>query len=764
MSSAHAQSSSPPFLRPAGVAYDSSGDLFIADSARNQVFEISIGGTITVVVGDGTQGFSGDTGPATAAELNSPTSVAVGADGTLYVADTGNNRIRAVQSGAITTFAGTGTRGYSGDNGPATSASLNHPVALALDSTGAVLVCDQDNGRVRRISAGQITTIAGTGVQGFAGDAGPATAAQLNEPSGVVATSDGRIFIADTANQRIRVISTGGTISTYAGTGLGGSAGDNGPAIAAQLNRPTGLALDAANDLLIADLDNHRLRSIASGGIITTISGSGLQGPTADASIALTTPQNLPAAAAVSTFGWPVIADPANNSVQILYSDGKLYTLGGTTRTTTLTQTAPNAIYGTAQTAISAAAVPANPQGSISILDSSTAIANAPLSQGAATIALPALSAGTHTLTAVYSGDGFHASASTTSSVAISPARVTASATSTTISYGAALPALTGTLTGVLPQDQSSVSVVFTPTAPATPPVGTYPITATITGTASSNYTLSLAPNSGTLTVIPAATIATLTPPSAAYATLPLQLTAQIASTTTGTPTGTVQFLDGGNVIATSPLINGSASAVELNPTTGNHTFSITYSGDPNFRPSTSANVIEAVNALPDFTIGVTGGTQQTSIAGSPANFNLTVASQGSPFTGVITFSATGLPPGATASFSPPAVVPGASTALVTMSVVPPTTTSHRATAHPELAFAVTAAICLIAVRRRRTLPRLLTLVVAAALFSLTGCGARTASESVLPVQTYPLTVQATGTNLAGNVVVHTVSVTLAVE
>jgi hypothetical protein len=237
-----------------------------------------------------------------------------------------------------------------------------------------------------------------------------------------------------------------------------------------------------------------------------------------------------------------------------------------------------------------------------------------------------------------------------------------------------------------------------------------------------------------------------------------------VASSTSGKPTGTVQFFDGSSVIATATLINGSASAVELNPTIGSHTLSVAYSGDTNFRASTSANLLEAVNSLPDFNVGVTGGTQQTSIAGSPANFTLAVSSQGSPFTGAVTFSAAGLPSGATVSFSPPAVVPGSSTAVVTMAVTVPETSARRASNQPQLAFAVVAAIGLLMLRRRRISAALLALFVISVTLSLSGCGARTASEAVLPVQTYPLSVQATGTNLAGNVVVHTVSVTLAVE
>lgn len=752
-------------MRPAGVAYDSAGNLFVADSARNQVFEISIGGAITVVAGNGTQGFAGDGGPASAAELNSPSSVAVGADGTVYIADSGNERIRAVKAGSITTLAGNGVRGYSGDGGTATSASLNQPAAIALDSTGALLVCDQGNERVRRINAGQITTIAGNGTQGFAGDGGVATSAELNEPSGIVASPDGRIFIADTANERIRVVSAAGVISTYAGTGVAGTSGDGGPAITARFSRPAGVALDTASNLFIADENNHRLRRIAPGGTIMTVAGEGLQGVAPDGSIALTSSQNLPIGAAVSKFGWPVIADAANHTVQIVYTDGKLYSPGALNgRATALTQATPNAVYGTAQAVITAAGSPASPQGLVEVLDGATPIATASLVQGAATVALPTLGAGNHNLKTIYAGDGLHPSTTATSSIVISPASVTATPAAATASYGAPLPALAGTLSGVLPQDQSNVSATFTATTSSMPTVGTYPITATLTGPASGNYTLSVAGNSGKLTIVPAATTVNFAPPSTAYASLPLQLNAQVASTTSGTPTGTVQFLDGSNVVATAPLINGSASAVELNPANGNHALSVAYSGDANFHASTSANVIEAVNALPDFTIGATGNTQQTAIAGSSASFTLSVASQGTPFTGAVTFSATGLPAGAGVSFSPPALVPGASTAPVTMTVLAPATTAHRANAQPELAFAAAVAICLLGLRRRRTLPALLVLFVACALFGVTGCGARTAPESVLPVTKYAITVHATGTNLAGNVVTHTIGVTLAVE
>ena len=761
----HAQSVSSPFLRPVGVAYDAAGDLFVADSARNQVFEISAGGVVSVVAGNGVQGFAGDGGAAESAELNAPMSVAVTTNGTLFIADTGNQRIRSVQGRNMTTFAGNGARGFSGDGGPATSAALNRPVAIALDSTGALLVCDQGNERVSRISAGKIATIAGNGVQGFAGDGYAAVAAELNEPSGVAVRADGRIFIADTNNERVRVVSPGGTISTFAGTGVSGMLGDGGPASAAQLARPVGLAIDAANNLFIADENNHRLRRVTADGTITTIAGSGRQGVPLNGAAAISSAQNQPAGATVSPFGWPVIVDAENHTVQIVFTDGRLYPPAGlSTRTTTLTASAPDAIYGSVQSSITIAGSPATPQGSVQISDGTTPLASASLTQGGATIALPTLTAGTHTLTATYAGDGLHPSASTSASIVVSPASLTATATDAIVSYGAPLPVLTGTVTGVLPQDQGRVAAAFSTTAATMAPVGSYPITATLTGAASGNYTLSPSQGSGTLTIVAAATTATLTQPAASYATLPLQLTARVASTTSGTPSGSVQFLDGGKVIATVPLVNGSATAIELNPISGNHTLSVTYAGDPNFRASTSASVIEAVNAIPDFTVGIAGTSQQTVIAGSLATFDLTVGSQGSPFTGAVTLSAKGLPAGATASFSPPAVVPGASSAAVTMTIVTRATTAHITRSEPELALAATGALLLLALRRRRILYRLLAVAVAVGLFSLSGCGARTAPESVLPVQSYTVQIQATGTNLAGNVVVHTVSVTLGVE
>jgi uncharacterized protein (TIGR03437 family) len=193
---------------------DSAGDLYIADFAGERIREIS-NGVITTVAGNGTYGFSGDNGPATSARLYSPSGVAVDSAGNLYIADADNNRIRKVSDGVITTVAGNGTEGFSGDNGPATSAQLYNPYGVAVDSAGNLYIADYGNNRVRKVSNGVITTVAGNGTQGFSGDDGPATSAQLDGPFGVAVDRAGNLYIADYFNSRIRILTPTGSSCTY---------------------------------------------------------------------------------------------------------------------------------------------------------------------------------------------------------------------------------------------------------------------------------------------------------------------------------------------------------------------------------------------------------------------------------------------------------------------------------------------------------------------------------------------------------------------
>ena len=272
--------SAPVFL-PNGLAVDGAGNLFFSDSSNNRVRRVDAKtGLISTVAGDGTAGYSGDNGTATQAEVNNPTGLVLDGAGDLYIADSANNLIRRVDAvtGLITTVAGTpGTTGYTGDGGLAANATLTGPQGLALTPAGDLLIADSGNAAVRLLTfaSNHITTVAGTGAQGYNGDSILATTAQLNEPWGVAARSDGAIAIADLNNHRIRLVSTAGVITTVAGTGVRGFSGDSSAAATAQLNSPAAVAFDPAGDLLIADAGNNRVRGIyGSPGIITTLTGT----------------------------------------------------------------------------------------------------------------------------------------------------------------------------------------------------------------------------------------------------------------------------------------------------------------------------------------------------------------------------------------------------------------------------------------------------------------------------------------------------------
>jgi sugar lactone lactonase YvrE len=253
------------------VAVDAAGNLLIADTGNNRIRRVDgATGVITTVAGTGPTGseagsFSGDGGPAVNANLRFPSSVAVDASGNLYIADGGNHRIRRVDSvtGIITTAAGSGSFGFSGDGGPATDAQLA-PSDIAVDASGNLFIADANNNRIRRVdgATGVITTVAGTGTAGHSGDGGPATSASLFSPRGVAVDAAGNLFFAVASNRIRRVDAATGIITTVAGSGASGFSGDGGPAISASLFGPAGVAVDAAGNLFIADFRNNRIRRV----------------------------------------------------------------------------------------------------------------------------------------------------------------------------------------------------------------------------------------------------------------------------------------------------------------------------------------------------------------------------------------------------------------------------------------------------------------------------------------------------------------------
>jgi uncharacterized protein (TIGR03437 family) len=309
---------------PEGVALDSAGDLYIADFDNGRIRKVSSPNSlITTIAGNGIFGFSGDGFPAANAELDGPSSVAVDPAGNLYIADSGNNRVRMVSSGVITTVAGNGTPGFSGDHSSATGAELYGPSGVAVDANGNLYIADYFNNRVRMVSGGVITTVAGNGTSGSGGDNGPAISAQLSGPRGVAVDAAGNLYIADSANNRIREVS-GGVITTVAGGGAF-ALGDGGPATKAVMSLPTAVAVDIAGNLYIADSGNNRLRKVA-GGIITTIAGDGTGSFSGDGGPSIFAELDNPYGVAANASGTVYFADSANNRVRFLFPSGNTCT------------------------------------------------------------------------------------------------------------------------------------------------------------------------------------------------------------------------------------------------------------------------------------------------------------------------------------------------------------------------------------------------------------------------------------------------------
>ncbi len=316
---------------PYSVAVDAAGNLYIADFSNNVIRKVGANGMIATVAGTGAAGYSGDGGPATSARLSEPGGVALGA-GSLYITDFRNSVIRKVANGGITTVAGNGIPGFSGDGGPATSAQLSWPSGEAVDSAGNLYIADTNNNAIRRVAAdGSITTVAGKGTPGYSGDGGQAAGAQVSHPWGVALDGNGNLFIADSGNFVIRKLAPNGVITTVAGNGTPGYSGDGGPATRAQLGQQIyGLAADAAGNLYIPDAGNSVIRKVdAASGIITTLAGRGTRGYSGDGGPATSAQLNQPYRVAVDTAGNVFVADFGNAAIRLVAPTGIITTVAG---------------------------------------------------------------------------------------------------------------------------------------------------------------------------------------------------------------------------------------------------------------------------------------------------------------------------------------------------------------------------------------------------------------------------------------------------
>ena len=304
---------------PDGVAVDQTGNVYIADMLNNRVRMVSPTGTIITYAGNGVPGFVGDGGAATSAELNAPAGLAVDSSGNLYIADSNNAVVRKVTpQGTISTVAGSGTEGFSGDGGAATKAALMAPLGVAVDSSGNLYIADY-YGWIREVNAstGVISTLAGNGTNGYSGDGGPATAAQFYNPTAVAVDTSGNVYVADSNNGAVRMIANG-TITTIAGNGTLGYTGDGGPALLAQFSAISSIAVDAQGNIYVADTSNNAIRLFPLGGTVSTIAGYGTQGYTGDGGPATVAALNNPKAVAVTSSGNVYFADTGNNSVRLL--------------------------------------------------------------------------------------------------------------------------------------------------------------------------------------------------------------------------------------------------------------------------------------------------------------------------------------------------------------------------------------------------------------------------------------------------------------
>lgn len=620
---------------PAGVALDAAGNVYIADTASNKVRVVnSATGTISTFAGTGTAGSSGDGGAASAAELNAPNGIALDSAGDLFIADTANNRIREVSAatGTISTFAGSGMAGATGDGGAAVAAALNAPYGVASDQKGDLYIADSGNNEIREVNAftGIIKTIAGTGAVGDTGNNVPASTATLAHPQGVALDASGNLYIADTGNNQVREISNG-TIVTIAGTGSAGATGDGGPAVAATLNAPTAIYVDPAGDVYIADTGNNRIREItAQTGIISTVSGDGTSGSSGNGGPATSAELAAPSSIVGDPFGNLYIADTANNRIADVDVVDASLDFGSVNDTTTSSaQTISLMNFGNQTLQLSSVVFSSSMYQQLSgAADDCTAstslvpgaacqirVVFSPTSTGSSSYKVPVPA----TITITDNALNNTASTQTVNLTGIAvlagqPAAITpvAGAGQTEPPLGPYPTQLQALVTDINGNPVNNVSVTFT--APASGSSGTFAngtTTVTVLTDATGIATASLFTANGldgnfvvdanvsgvaAPAVFPESIVGNVSPVLMLNTgTTSLQYGQSLSATVTLTPstvgsitaTGTVNLIDAGTVVASAPVVSGVAT-FNYAPNAGEHTLTASYSGDSNFSASTT--------------------------------------------------------------------------------------------------------------------------------------------------------------------------------
>ncbi|SNT34982.1 Ig-like domain (group 3) [Granulicella rosea] len=651
---------------PFGVTVDAAGNVFLSDTNNNRIRKVAAGTSIiTTIAGTGTIGSTGDGGPATAATVNTPTSVALDPAGNIYFSDNGNNVVRRIDAftGVITTVAGTlGTPGYTGDGGAATQATLNQPNGLSFDASGNLYIADTGNDVIRLVSVatGTISTVAGKGgVASYTGDGGQAASATLYGPRGVTAVATGELYIADQNNNVIRKVSASGVISTIVGTSTPGFLGDGGLASQAELSLPASVALDVAGNMYVGDSGNNRVRKVnVATGVITTIAGESSQSIMGDGLPATSDGLYGPYDLALDGSGSLYIADVFHNRIrkvsanaasllypamrvsrvstpesQTIENDGNapLTVTGFTSVTnsavdagsTTCSSSTPLAVLG--QCILGASFAPTaigNP-----VFGTMNVSSNALNSPGVLTLQGQVLTIDPTTVTLTSSANPSNVGASVIFSVIASSAGTTPTGTVTLLDGTATL----GTATLVSGSANFNI---------ATLAAGTHSITASYGGDTSNTSGVSAVltqvvkdPVAATKT-----TISSSANPAVAGAALTLTstVTVAVAGAGTGTISGSVSFYDGATLVGSGTVNNGNATASVTSLGVGSHALSAVYSGNSNYATSTSGSLSENVTIASS---GIALSTNANpSAAGAPLTLTAAITTTGGIATGTVTF------------------------------------------------------------------------------------------------------------------------------
>jgi trimeric autotransporter adhesin len=690
---------SAEFQQPFAVAVDFQGNLFISDFSKDVVRRVdATTHVVTTVTGNGTAGYAGDFGPAASGVLHSPSGLSFDAAGSLYIADSGNDAVRKIDpaTGQISTFAGNGVAAYSGDGGLASSASLHTPEDVALNDENSLFISDSANNALRRIDATSfvITSAAGNGSAGSTGNGGLAVNALLSGPDAVAVNTAGDVYIADNANNVIRKISADGkNITAVAGTGVAGFSGDGGPATSAKVNSPQGLAVDSAGNLYIADSANNVFRKVsASTQNVTTLAGDKVgnaAGYTGDSGAATSALLHTPTHPALDAAGNIYFSDSANGVVRKIAGVAPVAFASTNVSSASAAQDVTIANNGTAALVISGLTLPAdyNLSGADTTCTASTSLAPAASCVLGIVFAPTATGALNETLTVTdnlgtqiinLSGTGLAVPIVTTTTLTVpSPPLVSGQAVVLTATVA---PTPTGSSTGtvsffdgatLLGTSNVNSSGVATFNAQHLAD-GAHSITAVYSGNSTSATSTSAAvaitltaPGPGS----PVATTTTLSVPSSPIVSgQAVTLTATVAPAPTGSSKGTVSFFDGTTLLGTSNVnASGIATFTAQGLTDGAHSITAIYSGNSTSATSTSAAVMITFSAAAQFSVTAPAA-PIAATPGTPVNVTIGIPPIGT-FNSKVTMSASGLPAGATATFNPPVVTPGSNGANTVMTV-----------------------------------------------------------------------------------------------